>query len=321
MFIRQLDYLVTLAREEHFARAADICNVSQPALSSAIRSLEAELGLTIVKRGRRFLGFTEDGERVLGWARQTLATLEHMRQDASAAQVRLSGTVRIGVIPTTMPVVSLLSSACRRAHPAIRYSLHSLSSDAILRQLDDFELDIGFTYLDDRVQAGFEVLSLYRERYILLSPPDATQSADAGIDRWDAIGKLPFCLLNNAMQNRQVINAAFRRAGIQPTVIVETDSILDLYSHVQHAGLHSVLPHSLLSVLEASRATLLLPELTRDIGLVTRNAASMPPIVAAMWEAAAKLDLQRHFDSLLPIPEASNQSRPRMRKPKTRETS
>jgi DNA-binding transcriptional LysR family regulator len=66
MFIRQLDYLVTLAREQHFARAADICNVSQPALSSAIRSLEEELGLVIVKRGRRFLGFTEDGERVLG---------------------------------------------------------------------------------------------------------------------------------------------------------------------------------------------------------------------------------------------------------------
>ncbi|SAL04919.1 DNA-binding transcriptional regulator CynR [Caballeronia arationis] len=302
MFIRQLDYLVTLAREQHFARAADICNVSQPALSSAIRSLEEELGLVIVKRGRRFLGFTEDGERVLGWARQTLATLEHMRQDASAAQVRLSGTVRIGVIPTTMPVVSLLSSACRMAHPSIRYSLHSLSSDAILRQLDDYELDIGFTYLDDRVQAGFEILPLYRERYILLSPPDSAQVSEARAERWDAIGKLPLCLLNNAMQNRQVINAAFRRAGIQPTVILETDSILDLYSHVQHAGLHSVLPHSLLSVLDAShavRAELLLPELTRDIGLVTRSAASIQPIVGAMWEAAAKLDLQSRFDALL----------------------
>ena len=157
MFIRQLDYLVTLAREQHFARAAELCHVSQPALSSAIRNLEAELGLVIVRRGRRFLGFTEDGERVLGWARQTLAALDHMRQDASAAQVRLTGTLRIGVIPTTMPVVSLLLGACRDAHPAMRYSLRSLSSDAILRQLDDYELDIGFTYLDDRVQAGFDV--------------------------------------------------------------------------------------------------------------------------------------------------------------------
>ena len=67
MFIRQLEYLVTLAREKHFARAAEACHVSQPALSSAIRTLEAELGLVIVERTRRFVGFTEDGERVLGW--------------------------------------------------------------------------------------------------------------------------------------------------------------------------------------------------------------------------------------------------------------
>ncbi|PCE23649.1 transcriptional regulator [Paraburkholderia acidicola] len=303
MFIRQLDYLVTLAREQHFARAAELCHVSQPALSSAIRNLEAELGLVIVRRGRRFLGFTEDGERVLGWARQTLAALDHMRQDASAAQVRLTGTLRIGVIPTTMPVVSLLLGACRDAHPAMRYSLRSLSSDAILRQLDDYELDIGFTYLDDRVQAGFDVLPLYHERYVLLSPAGSSEGVCAGVDRWDAVGALPLCLLSNAMQNRQVINAAFRRGGVQPSVVLEADSLLALYSHVQHAGLHSVLPHSLLSVLDAHdgvNAALLLPELTREIGLIARNQPSMPALAAAMWRAAAQLDLQHTFDSLLP---------------------
>lgn len=303
MFIRQLDYLVTLAREQHFARAAELCHVSQPALSSAIRNLEEELGLVIVRRGRRFLGFTEEGERVLGWARQTLDALGRMRQDASAAQVRLSGTLRIGAIPTTMPVVSLLLAACREAHPAIRYSLRSLSSDAILRELDDYELDIGFTYLDERVQAGFEVLPLYRERYVLLSPSSSRDGACAGVNRWDEVGALPFCLLGNTMQNRQVINAAFRRGGVQPDVVLEADSLLVLYSHVQHAGLHSVLPHSLLSALEAKdgvTATLLLPELTREIGLIARNQPSMSALASAMWRAAGQLDLQREFDALLP---------------------
>lgn len=303
MFIRQLHYLVTLAREQHFAKAAELCNVSQPALSSGIRSLEAELGLVIVKRGRRFLGFTEDGERVLGWARQTLATLEHMRQDASAAQVRLTGTIRIGVIPTTMPIVSLLLGACRENHTAIRYTVRSLSADAILRQLDDYELDAGFTYLDEKVQAGFAVLPLYRERYFLLSP--MASAAGIGVARWDALGELPFCLLSTAMQNRQVINAAFRRAGVQPMVILETDSLLALYSNVQHAGLHSILPHSLLSVLDAQsgvRATPLLPELTREIGLITRNTPSMSPLVSAMWSTAERLDLQQQFDALLTKP-------------------
>lgn len=302
MFIRQLNYLVTLAREQHFARAAEVCNVSQPALSSAIRNLENELGLVIVRRGRRFLGFTEEGERVLGWARQTLATLEHMRQDASAARVQLTGTLRIGVIPTTMPVVSLLLASCRAEHAGIRYSLRSLSSDAILRQLDDFELDIGFTYLDRNIQAGFAVSPLYRERYILVSPAQGAAGARAGVDRWDAMGGLELCLLDTSMQNRQVINAAFRQAGVQPTVIAEADSLLTLLATVQHVQVHSVLPHSLLSVVHGNgpfAATLLKPELTREIGLITRNAPVMPPLVAAMWEAAQRLDLQSRFDALL----------------------
>jgi DNA-binding transcriptional LysR family regulator len=159
MFIRQLNYLVTLAREQHFARAAQLCNVTQPALSSAIRSLETELGLAIVRRGRRFLCFTEEGERVLGWARQTIAALDHMRQDASSARV-LTGTIRMGAIPPTIPIVGSLAAPCREQHPTVRYSVRSLSSAAILRQLDDYELDIGFTYLDDDTQAGFEVLPL-----------------------------------------------------------------------------------------------------------------------------------------------------------------
>src|ERR1700736_2318267 len=96
VFIRQLDYLVTLAREKHFAKAADACHVSQPALSSAIRSLEKELGIMIVQRGRRFMGLTSEGERVLVWAQQTLASLAHMREDASIAKSTMAGTLRIG---------------------------------------------------------------------------------------------------------------------------------------------------------------------------------------------------------------------------------
>src|SRR6218665_880885 len=69
MFIRQLNYVVALAREQHFGRAAAACNVSQTALSGAIRSIEQELGIVIVQRGRRVQGFTRDGERGLAWAR------------------------------------------------------------------------------------------------------------------------------------------------------------------------------------------------------------------------------------------------------------
>ena len=115
MFIRQLEYLVTLAREKHFARAAEACHVSQPALSSGIRSLEKELGVVIVQRERRFVGFTAEGERVLDWAQQTLASLAHMREDASTAKSAMSGLLRIGAIPTTMTMSAHLTAAWRAA--------------------------------------------------------------------------------------------------------------------------------------------------------------------------------------------------------------
>src|SRR5690606_17314691 len=105
MFIRQLAYLVTLARERHFGRAAEACNVSQPALSGAIRSIERELGMSIVRRGRRFEGFTPHGEQVLAWARRVVADCEGLRQAATEDDEGPSGVLRLGAIPTTVAVV------------------------------------------------------------------------------------------------------------------------------------------------------------------------------------------------------------------------
>ena len=299
MFIRQLEYLVTLAREKHFAKAAEICHVSQPALSSGIRSLEKELGVMIVQRGRRFLGLTAEGERVLVWAQQTLASLSYMREDATTAKSSMSGTLRIGSIPTTMPIAALLTAPCIAAYPNIRYVLSSLTADAIVAQLDQFELDLGLTYLDDTVIEGFEKLHLFDERYVLLA--DRKVSLEPSLT-WEQAARLPLCLLTGKMRNRQVIDAAFRRSGVQPSVILETDSLFSLYAHVSEAGLFSVVPHSLLNFFDLKnrvQARPLLPQLTRAIGLIARNQPSLAPITGAVWEIARGLHLQPRFDLAL----------------------
>jgi DNA-binding transcriptional LysR family regulator len=299
MFIRQLEYLVTLAREKHFAKAAEICHVSQPALSSAIRSLEKELGVMIVQRGRRYLGLTAEGERVLVWAQQTLASLSHMREDASAAKASMTGTLRMGAIPTTMTVAAFLTAPCFAAYPNIRYVLSSLTADDIVAQLDQFELDLGLTYLDDTVIEGFEKLHLFDERYVLLAdrrvPLEQTLT-------WEQAARLPLCLLTGKMRNRQIIEAAFRRAGVQPSVILETDSLFSLYAHVSEAGLFSVVPHSLLNFFDLKnrvQARPLVPQLTRALGLIARNQPSLAPITGAVWEMARGLNLQARFDLAL----------------------
>jgi DNA-binding transcriptional LysR family regulator len=298
MFIRQLDYLVTLAREKHFAKAAEVCHVSQPALSSAIRSLEKELGVMIVQRGRRFMGFTAEGERVLVWAQQTLTSLSHMREDASIAKSSMAGTLRVGAIPTTMTVTAFITAACRALYPNIRYAISSLSTEAIASQLDRFELDLGLTYLDEKTIDGFESLHLFDERYVLLSGRNAKLESTV---TWEQAGRLPLCLLTGKMRNRQVIDAAFRRAGAKADVILETDSIFALYAHVSEAGLFSIVPHSLLNFFDLGRvrATPVLPYLTRAIGLIARNQPALAPITAGVWEIARGLGLQKRFDLAL----------------------
>jgi DNA-binding transcriptional LysR family regulator len=301
MFIRQLEYLVTLAREKHFARAAEVCNVSQPALSAGIRHLEEELGVSIVQRGKRYVGLSPEGERILEWAKQTIAAWEGLRQEASIARADLKGTLRIGAIPTTIPIVPFLTGPLRSAFPSMHYLLMSTTSEAIMRGLDDFELDLGLTYLEDQRLEGFRVLPLYRERYVLLAKNFAAVAGSKELS-WAEAAKLPLCLLTPNMQNRRIIDAAFRRAKAQPNVVIETNSMFALYSHVVHADVFTIVPHSMWSIPNMRRELVMVdltPEFTRAIGLVALEQDPLAPVVAGAWATTESLNLSALFDSFI----------------------
>ena len=300
MFIRQLEYLVTLARERHFARAAEVCCVSQPALSSAIRHLEEELGVSIVERGQKFVGLTEDGERILGWARQTLSAWESLKQEAALSRDTLKGSLRMGAIPTAMPIMSLLTGPYWRAFPDVVQQVQSLSNEEIIRRLENFEIDIGLTYLEEQNLQKFRVLSLYRERYVLLARDAASLNNCASMS-WRDAAALPLCLLTRNMQNRRIIDAAFRRAGVSPCVVVETDSVFALYSNVRCAEIYSIMPHSLLALFELREeltAIPLTPELNRVIGLIALNAEPAAPLVSAVWAVSKQINFESQFNFL-----------------------
>ncbi|MDD4914852.1 MAG: LysR family transcriptional regulator [Methylococcales bacterium] len=301
MFIRQMHYLLALAKTGHFGRAAEISHVSQPALSTAIQHLEEELGVTIIKRGQRFQGFTEEGERVLQWAQLLAQNWEGMRQAASQNSNQLTGILKMGAIPTTLAVTPLITGPCQRSYPGMAVKLVSLCAEELIRQLDSFELDLGLTYLDDPRLKGFKTLPLYCERHVLLArnPHPGLLKNSPG---WRDVAGLPLCLLTQNMQNRRLIDAAFREAGVTPNIMLETDSIFALYAHVRSAGLYSVVPHSMLIQFETARevtAMPLSPELSRQVGLIVRNRDLPPPILDAAWQIALQLDLQPQFDSLI----------------------
>src|SRR5882672_2374852 len=119
MIFKNLQYLAALAHEQHFARAAARCGVTQPTLSAGIKLLEEELGILVVQRGQRFQGFTPEGAQVLEWAHRILADCESLQQEVSLMKAGLTGRLRIGAIPVTLPIVSLLTGPFAQQFPQV----------------------------------------------------------------------------------------------------------------------------------------------------------------------------------------------------------
>lgn len=296
MDIRQLRYLVSLARERHFARAAEACGVAQPTLSAGLRHLEEDLGVMVVERGNRFKGLTPEGERVLSWAQRILADCEALEQELVGTRKSLRGWITIGVIPSALAMVGQLTSALMAAQPGLGVRLLSRSSIEIQRGLDDFELHAGITYLDNEPLSHVRSQPLYQERYVLLTTKDPGGAAATSVS-WAAAAEMQLCLLVSEMQNRRIVDAAFATAGAKPSPVVETDSIAALVNHVREGGLAAVAPDHLVTRLGLDSTVhaipLEAPVLVHTVGLVVADRVPTPPFVAALWAAAQALGRDR----------------------------
>lgn len=293
MLIKNLEYLVALAREQHFARAAAACDVTQPTLSAGIRQLEDEMGILIVARGQRYEGLTAEGERVLAWARRILDDVTSLTQEVSAMKQALAGRLRIGVIPTALPIIALFTTPFAKRHPNVTIDVRALSSIDIQRGLDAFELDAGFSYLDNEPLARVQTAPLYRERYIFVTPDDATLGGRSSLTWREAAGR-PLCLLSPEMQNRRILDAHFKEAGAEPRTIVETNSIATLCSHVLTGAWSSVLPEAILYMMGSVPGTRVLnlvePDVAHTMGLLVHDHAPLSPAASAFMSEASKVD-------------------------------
>src|SRR6516165_7257803 len=126
--IDKLELLLALAKERHFGRAAEICGITQPTMSTSIKQLEEILGVMLVQRGSRFQGFTPEGERVLDWARRIVSNSRAMREEIQGLKEKLSGEIRIAAIPTVLGMVASLTTPFRMRHPDVRFRVVSCTS-------------------------------------------------------------------------------------------------------------------------------------------------------------------------------------------------
>jgi DNA-binding transcriptional LysR family regulator len=290
--IDKLEFVIALASEQHFGRAAETCNVSQPTLSAGIKQLEDMFGVLLVQRGSRFRGLTPEGERVLEWARRIVADTRAMRQEVDALKRGLAGHVQIAAIPTALAMTAMLTTPYRAKHPEVRFTIVSRTSIQVLGMLENLEVDAGLTYVDNEPLGRVNTIPLYHEEYRLLT----SSSGELGNrDRvtWAEVGKVPLCLLTPDMQNRRIIDGLLRSAGAAPSPTLESNSMIVLFAHVRTGKWASIMPAKLaetLGLTESVRSIPIVePAVTHAIGLVVPDRHPTTPLIQALVDEARQL--------------------------------
>jgi DNA-binding transcriptional LysR family regulator len=298
MILRHLEFLTALAREQHFARAAAACKVTQSTLSAGIKQMEESLGVLLVERGQRYLGLTPEGAKVLEWAQHVMTDFEGLQQSLAEMRRGLGGQLKIGAIPVTLPMISLLTTPFAKRHPQTTTVIRSLTSIEIQRGLDDFSLDIGVTYLDNEPLVRVRRLLLYVERYVLLTRNSEDLQTRKTIS-WAEAASYPLCLLTSDMQHRRILDVHFREAGAEVHAVIETNSLITLWSHLCFGHWSTVVPHSFLPLLGEMNGICALPlvepEVTHAIGLVASDRDPLPPVARALFDVAKQFDRNREI--------------------------
>jgi DNA-binding transcriptional LysR family regulator len=290
--IDRLEFIIALAREGHFGRAAEACRVSQPTLSGGIKYLEDTFGVLLVQRGSRFHGFTPEGERVLEWARRIVGDARAMRQDIDALKRGLVGHLKIAAIPTALAMTAMLTTPYRAKHPNVRFSIVSKTSIDVLRLLDDLEVDAGLTYLDNEPVGHVNTVPLYYEEYRLLTAPTGALGNRDSVT-WAEVGQVPLCLLTPDMQNRRIIDALLRSAGQEPSPTLESNSMIVLFAHVRTGKWASIMPAKLAETLgltdNVRSIPIVEPAATHAVGLIIPHREPVTPLIGALVAEARAL--------------------------------
>jgi LysR family transcriptional activator of glutamate synthase operon len=245
MELHQLRYLVLLAEELNFTRAARRGNVAQPALSRQIRKLEDELGVPLVDRTTRRVRLTAAGVRFVERARHVLAELEAAKADAQSAVALLSGSVTIGMTQTPGPLDAATAlAAFHRRHPDVDLALREDLSVTLADRLRDDVLDLAFvSSIDARARRGLELSPLASEPLLLVVARDHRLAGRAEVRPRELAGER-FVAFPEGATIRAAVARSATRAGFEPRVAFESNEIARTLALVAEGLGVAVLPRS-----------------------------------------------------------------------------
>ena len=209
--LRQLQYLIAVAEEGHFGRAAQRCFVTQSTLSAGIQELEAILGVTVIERTKRRVAVTPLGTELVARARRVLAEVEDMTVTAKASTRPLTGLLRLGAIPTIGPyVLPKILPPLRASYPELRLFLREERTARLVDQLVGGDLDAALIALPYDT-ADLEHAVLAEDPFWLAVPRDhALADSDAPLSP-DDLDAADLLLLEDGHCLRDHVLSACRR--------------------------------------------------------------------------------------------------------------
>jgi LysR family transcriptional regulator, transcription activator of glutamate synthase operon len=289
MELRQLRYLVALAEELNFTRAAAAEHIAQPALSQQIRRLEEEVGLALVERTTRHVALTEAGSLLVVRARRILAELEAAQTEIEALHGMYTGHVTIGAMHTMGPVdVSLALAIFHRRHPNVGLTVREHASEEMAELLRIDELDLAFLSVTERVEAhGLGLQQLVSEELVVLLATDHPLSRRRRVRMAELAGE-QFVSFRPGSRLRELLFGAGREAGFEPHVTLESNEPQRIRRLVSRGLGVAILPRSDAEVPGADVAVVTLtdPPLRRDVTLAWREGRRHSPAAAEFLDLA-----------------------------------
>jgi len=290
--IDKLEMFIALANERHFGRAAQVVGVSQPSLSGAIRQLEDQLGVQLVFRGARFQGLTPEGQRVLDWALRIVGDARTLREEMRALRHGVSGNLRLGVIPTALPMVGRLTVPFLARNPNVRVTILSRTSYEILDEIERLELDAGISYLENEPLGRVTTEPLYEETYRLLVAASSPLAKVSSVT-WKEAAAQPLCLLTSDMQNRRIINQHLSSAGVSVEPTVESNASIVLVAHVETGRWVSIVTQTIADMFVRGPGLVAVPiqdsEARHLVGLIAAWREPHTPVIAALLDEARRV--------------------------------
>jgi DNA-binding transcriptional LysR family regulator len=282
MDLRQLSYLVALAEECHFTRAAAREHIAQPALSQQIRRLEEEVGVTLVERTTRQVTITHAGQVLVARARRILGEIDAASAELAALRGMESGRVGVGTMHTMGPIdVSLPLAIFHERHPGIELTVREHSSEELAQMLRDDTLDLAFLSVTERVEShGLGLHQLMSEELVAVVPLDHRFAGRRKLRMADLEGE-EFISYREGARLRELLIGAGAHAGFQPTIRLESNESGRIRRLVARGMGVAILPRSdaVAPGAEVAVVALVDPRLSRDITLAWRQDRRHQPAV------------------------------------------